>query len=284
MRQKMKTGVIDVGGGFRGIFGAGVFDACIDEGISFDYCIGVSAGSANISSFLAKQKGRNIPFYTEFGFRKEYASFENLRKKDSYLDLNYVYGTLSNHDGEKPLDYETMMDSPAEFYIVTCNALTGETIYLNKKDIKKDHYDAFKASSALPVVCHPYVVDGIPCFDGGLGDPVPVVKAFADGCDKVVLILTKPRDFVRSEKKDQKAVEILQKTYPEAAKQLALRYKKYNDSVVLAKEYEKQGRLLIVAPDNSCGMTTLLRTRLQLEHMYQKGYSGAATIYPFIKV
>jgi predicted patatin/cPLA2 family phospholipase len=98
----------------------------------------------------------------------------------------------------------------------------------------------------------------------------------------VVLILTKPRDFVRSEKKDQKAVEILQKTYPEAAKQLALRYKKYNDSVVLAKEYEKQGKLLIVAPDNSCGMTTLLRTRLQLERMYQKGYAGAETILPFI--
>ena len=44
----MKTGVIDVGGGLRGIYGAGVFDRCMEEGVSFDCCIGVSAGAANI--------------------------------------------------------------------------------------------------------------------------------------------------------------------------------------------------------------------------------------------
>ena len=43
------TGVIDVGGGLRGIYGAGVFDRCIDDGVKFDYCIGVSAGAANIA-------------------------------------------------------------------------------------------------------------------------------------------------------------------------------------------------------------------------------------------
>ena len=45
-------GVIDVGGGLRGIYGAGVFDFCLDNNINFDYGIGVSAGSANIASFL----------------------------------------------------------------------------------------------------------------------------------------------------------------------------------------------------------------------------------------
>ncbi|MCI2035328.1 MAG: patatin family protein, partial [Oscillospiraceae bacterium] len=32
------TGIVDVGGGLRGIYGAGVFDYCLDRGISFDYC------------------------------------------------------------------------------------------------------------------------------------------------------------------------------------------------------------------------------------------------------
>ncbi|MBD9218901.1 MAG: patatin family protein, partial [Clostridiales bacterium] len=49
----MKIGVVDVGGGMRGIYGAGVFDRCIDDKVTFDYGIGVSAGSANISSFMA---------------------------------------------------------------------------------------------------------------------------------------------------------------------------------------------------------------------------------------
>ena len=56
------NGIIDVGGGLRGIFGAGIFDRCLDDNISFDVCVGVSAGSANIASFIAKQRGRNYPF------------------------------------------------------------------------------------------------------------------------------------------------------------------------------------------------------------------------------
>lgn len=41
----MKYGVIDVGGGLRGIYGAGVLDRCLEEDLRFDLCIGVSAGS-----------------------------------------------------------------------------------------------------------------------------------------------------------------------------------------------------------------------------------------------
>ncbi|WP_242833217.1 patatin-like phospholipase family protein [Clostridium saudiense] len=84
-------GVIDVGGGLRGIYGAGVFDFCLDNNINFDYGIGVSAGSANIASFLGKQKGRNLKFYSEYIFRKEYMSFHNLFRNGSYIDLDYVY-------------------------------------------------------------------------------------------------------------------------------------------------------------------------------------------------
>ena len=43
-------GIIDVGGGNRGAFGAGVLDYCMDHGIMADYCIGVSAGK-NVNSF-----------------------------------------------------------------------------------------------------------------------------------------------------------------------------------------------------------------------------------------
>ena len=64
------TGLIDVGGGMRDVYGTGVLDCFIDNNISFDLCIGVSAGSANIASFLAGQRGRNYRFYTEYAMRK----------------------------------------------------------------------------------------------------------------------------------------------------------------------------------------------------------------------
>ena len=62
----MKTVVVDVGGGLRGIYAAGVFDRCLEENIQFYAGMGVSAGSANIASYIAGQKGRNYHFYTEY--------------------------------------------------------------------------------------------------------------------------------------------------------------------------------------------------------------------------
>ena len=58
----MKIAVVDAGGGLRGIYAAGVLDFCLAEGIYFDVGVGISAGSANIASYLAGQKGRNYHF------------------------------------------------------------------------------------------------------------------------------------------------------------------------------------------------------------------------------
>ena len=55
------------------------------------------------------------------------------------------------------------------------------------------------ASCCIPVIDQPCVINGVPYFDGGLADPVPLEWAFAHGCDRVALILTKPMGLVRSD-------------------------------------------------------------------------------------
>ena len=109
MTDGRKLGIVDVGGGTRGIYGAGVFDYLMDNRIHFDYAVGVSAGSANAVSYQAGQRGRNIRFYDSYAFRKEYMSWSNLFRTGSYIDLKYVYGALSNSDGEDPVDFEAFM-------------------------------------------------------------------------------------------------------------------------------------------------------------------------------
>lgn len=174
----MKTGVIDVGGGLRGIYAADVFDYCMDHGIHFDLGIGISAGSANLASFAAGQRGRNYQFYTEYAFRKQYMSVQNFVFKRSFIDMDYVYGTLSRSDGENPLDYHALRDNPMELYVVATDARTGQAKYFEKEDICQDDYSILKASCAIPFVCKPYEVENVPYYDGALGDPVPVEKAF----------------------------------------------------------------------------------------------------------
>ena len=282
----MKLGIVDVGGGYRGIYAAGVLDYCMDSGISFDLGIGVSAGSANLASFAAGQKGLNLKFYTEYGARNEYASFANFVKKKTFIDMDYVYSTLSNSEGENPIDFPAFKVNPMEYYVVATDAETGKAHYFGKTDFHQDCYDPLKASCAIPFVCHPYKVFGREYFDGALSDPVPVQKAFDLGCDKVVLLLTKPEDNIRKPDGDIRLSKMIHRHYPKAAEGLCNRAKTYNDSIAKAESYAADGKLLIVAPDDTCGVTTLTRDRSQesqtrLLDLYQKGYSDGWKISNF---
>ncbi len=278
----MKTGVVDVGGGFRGIYACGVLDYCLDQKIRFDLGIGVSAGSANLASFLAGQRGRNFTFYTEYGLRKQYASVGNFLRKRSFIDMDYVYGTLSNRDGENPLDYAALRDNPMDFLVVATDAVTGDATYFGKRDIRQDDYDVFKASSSIPFVCQPYFVNGTPYYDGALGDPVPVEKAFACGCDRVVLLLTKPENVIRTSEQDEKLAARIRGKYPRAAENLRQRANRYNVGVALAQEYARQGKALIVAPDDTCGVRTLSRKADDMKRLYAKGYADGKKIKAFL--
>lgn len=278
----MKTGVIDVGGGLRGIYAAGVFDYCLEHGITFDYGIGISAGSANLASSLAGQKGRNYDFYTDYAFRKEYMGLWDFLHKGTYIDLDYVYGTLSNSDGERPLNYQTLSANPMEWYIAATDSKTGEAVYFSHDDIAQNDYSICKASSALPFVCKPYEVRGRQYFDGALGNPVPVQKAFDDGCDRVVLILTKPENILRSSRADELVASQIHKKYPNAARMLRAKAERYNEGVMLAQAYAGKGRALIVAPDNTCGVETLTRDKLALHNLYKKGFEDGAKILEFL--
>ena len=146
----------------------------------------------------------------------------------------------------------------------------------------QDSYDPFKASSSIPFVCPPYEINGKKYYDGALGDPVPVKKAFELGCDVVVLILTKPADKPREQGNDPKIAKRIQKKYPKAAAQLRLRAQHYNEGVALAREYEKQGKLIIVSPDDTCGVDTLHKTKESLDKLYEKGYADGQKIKEFL--
>ena len=280
----MKIGVIDVGGGFRGIYACGVLDYCLDENIRFDLGIGVSAGSANIASFIAGQKGRNYLFYTKYGLRKQYAGLGNFIRKKTFIDMDYVYGTLSNHDGENPLDYVALQENPTEFLVVAANAVTGETKYFDKRNIRQDEYDILKASSSIPFVCKPYFIQGTPYYDGGIVDPVPVEKAFSSGCDRVVVLLTKPENIIRTSEKDELLAARIRKKYPNAAEKLRQRANRYNEGVALAQEYVRQGKALIVAPDDTCGVSTLSRDPADMHRLYEKGYADGQKIKSFMHI
>lgn len=275
-------GIIDVGGGTRGIYGAGVLDNLMDQGIEADLFIGVSAGSANGASYLAHQRGRNYRFYSEFTYRNEYTSVVNFIKTGSYLDLNYIYGTLCKEDGEYPFDYDAFISNPARFIIVATDAFTGEAVYFDKSDMGRDHYETLMTSSCVPGVNQSYIFRGKPYFDGGISDPIPVKKAFELGCDRLIVILTRPKKAFRRPKADVGVSHMVSFRYPYAAEAIKKRCDVYNRQLKEALKLEDEGKVIIIAPDDISNLKTLTKDITVLNRMYRKGYTDAIKVKEFL--
>ena len=58
-----KTGLVVEGGGMKCAYSAGVLDAFLENQITFDYCIGASAGAASAASYVAGQQWQK---YSDF--------------------------------------------------------------------------------------------------------------------------------------------------------------------------------------------------------------------------
>lgn len=276
------VGYIDVGGGMRAVYGAGVLDRCLDEGIEFSYYIGVSAGSANIISHLGGHRDRTLRFYRDYSCRPEYMSFKNWVKKKSYLGLDYIYTTLTAEGGEDPLNFEVMRSRSCDFYIVTTDAVTGKTEYLDYRNIEKNDYYELKASCCIPLVCPVVEKNGREYYDGGLSDPIPIRKALQDGCDKVVVTLTLPKDYRKPHKAPEKLYNAVLRKYPESARLMYSMIDKYNEELDYIVELEKEGKVLIISPDDCCGVTTLKHEKNGIEALYKKGYENAGRIKAFL--
>lgn len=275
-------GIVDVGGGTRDIFGAGLLDYFMDMDLHVDYFIGVSAGSANGISYLAGQRGRNYKFYADYVFRREYMGLGQLFRTGSIINLDYGYGKLSNRGGEYPIDYPAFAKDATTFEVVATDADTGKPVYFNRNHICQDDYDVLKASSCVPVVCRSYRIGNFSYYDGGISDPIPFKRAFARGCDRLVVILTRPKTLMRSGKTDRAYARFLKYTYPQAARKLANRGYLYNRQLRQLQKLEEEGRVLIAAPNDISGLKTLTRDLEKLDALYHEGYASGKAAAEFL--
>lgn len=282
-----KTGLIVEGGGMKCAYSAGILDKFLDDSIAFDYCIGVSAGAANTLSYLAGQRGRNLRFYTVHLDDPRYLSVRSLLRTGNLFGLQYIYGTLTNSDGADPIDYDAIMKNPAEFYMPATDALTGKAAYFSKFDIVRDDYRTIMATCALPAFCRPVNVNGHFYYDGGVADSIPVHHALEHGCDKVVIILSNPRDFVKQPEAHRPIYKRMLRKYPKTIEGIDHRHINYQASIDLSDRLEKEGRALIFAPSRHLPLGTFSKNAALEQQLYNLGVSDyeakAATLQDFLK-
>lgn len=266
-----KTGLVVEGGGMRGVYGCGVLDSFLTNSVEFDYSIGVSAGAANIASFVAKQEHRNYRFYTQYAFDDRYMSLKNFLKTGSFFGMDFIYTELTNVID--PIDYDELLKH--EFCIVATDAVTGKPKYFTNKDVKDRSGDIFKASCAVPAMCKPIAVDGREYYDGGVSDPVPVKRALAEGCEKIVAVLTRPHGYVKKPESAKRVYTEMLKNYPNVRLALNARHNVYNSTMEYLYRLEKQGKAMLFCPEETAGVNIITRNRTNLDKLYNIGKEEA---------
>ena len=118
-------GLVLEGGGNRAIYTSGVLDAFMDQGITFPYVIGVSAGSCNAVSYIGKCRGRQHDISIQYSGDKRFMSLENMIKNGEFLNGEWLFGELS-YD-LSPLDQEAYDRANTTLCVVVTNALTPRT-------------------------------------------------------------------------------------------------------------------------------------------------------------
>lgn len=269
----LKTGLVLEGGALRGVFTCGILDCFIENGISFQYVIGVSAGAGNAINFLAGQKHRTFDVsvpdkkYPYYGMRR-------FLQNGKILDLDRMF--YEYPVDQYPFDFDTYFSSGIENEFVTVNCETGCAEYMSGNSDRNRLMTVGKASCSVPMLCPPVEIDGSHYLDGSVADPVPFERAFEKGCDRAVVIMTKKEGEPATDYKKYKVLisSLYKKKYPKLYEALLTRKERYDKQAQLMKEYIKDGKILLIRPEVE-SVSKFERNRDRLQSFWDHGYKLA---------
>ena len=271
-----KSALVLEGGGMRGIFTCGVLDYLMDNKISFPYSVGVSAGACNGLSYMSHQRGRGKYSNIDLLAKYKYIGIRPLLKKRGLIDQQLLFHRFP--DRILPYNYKAYAENPGRFEMVTTDCLSGRPCYWEEKYDEKRIIDIVKASSSLPYACPIIYVDGKPMLDGGIVDSIPLQRAFDQGYDNCVVVLTRNKGYRKSDK-EVMVPRFIYKEYPRLRVALRNRNKVYNEQLELVERLEDEGKIKVIRPLKPIVVDRMETNVRKLTDLYEEGYECAKRMF-----
>lgn len=218
-----KKAVVLAGGGSRGAYQVGVWEALRE--LEYDYSIvtGTSVGSLNGALMatgdlkLCREMWEKITTdqILDFSIEGDISS-EDIQKlalkeflekavKDRSIDQSPLKALL-----EEVIDVDAVYASPVDFGLVTTSFPVLRPVYLFKDQIPREHFiDYLMASSALFPAMKPYRIGKEYYIDGGYQDTMPIRMAEERGATEVVAVNLKSFGVYKSAKDKNVKVRII---------------------------------------------------------------------------
>lgn len=277
----MKTALVLEGGGLRGVYTEGVLDALMHGGWQADYVVGVSAGANNGIYYVAGQPGDALDSVIHYVGDKRYLSLENFIRTHSVFGMDFIFHEIPER--LVPLDFDRVQASSCQFEAGVTDVFTGRAVYFDKTHLADRDTTILRASCSMPGFAPMVPYQSGLYLDGGAADPIPLERALAVGCDRAIVIRTRPRTYLKGPERGSQLYTRLFRQYPALIACLNRRHLVYNASIRLCDDLEAQGRALIIAPDAHLDMGRFEKNRDKLLAAYRQGLSDGERALPQIR-
>jgi len=265
----MKKGLVLEGGAMRGLFTAGIIDVMMEHGIWPDGLIGVSAGAAFGCNMKSRQVGRAIRYNKRFARDSRYSGVRSLLTTGDYFNAQFAYHVVPHK--YDIFDNQAFEENPMEFVAVCTDVETGQPVYKRLDKCDEDTYDWIRASASMPLCSRVVCLEGYKLLDGGVSDSIPLEYAEQQGYERNVVILTQPLGYRKHHTRLMPLMRIGLRKYPLMVEAMDRRYLMYNRQLDYVAEAERQGRCLVIRPDEKLPIGHVCHNPEQMERVYQTG-------------
>lgn len=271
------TALVLEGGGFRSMFTSGVLDVFMERGLyGFGSVWGVSAGALVGASFVSRQIGRSCRINLAYRDDRRYMSAYQLATTGNIMSTTFLYQDVQNE--LDPFDYVTFNSSATTLYAVASDVVFGQPAYL-KVDSLPEKTDYLRVSASLPMVSQIVEVQGRRYLDGGTCDSVPVEQALRqEGTTRAVVVLTQDRAYAKKPVSTPGALRTLYGDYPYYLEALLTRPERYNAQRQRIWELERQGSIVVIAPERPVEVGNMEHDGAKLLDLYQQGRDVASKV------
>lgn len=131
-----------------------------------------------------------------------------------------------------------------------------------------------RATCAIPIYFPPVQMDGETYYDGGLADPIPILRSLHDGNERNLIVLTQPESYRKTLGRGvQFTAKWLKRKYPAMPKVLLERAKHYNETVCFCHRLaeNKPQDTVLLQPEKS--LNSFEKDVKKLEWGYEMGYN-----------
>ncbi len=275
----MELGLVLEGGAMRGMYTAGVLDVFLDHKIKVDRIVGVSAGALFGINYLSGQKGRVIRYNKQFNSDKNYMGLLPLLREGNIVSTKYAYEDVPRRFD--PFDDEQYQKSGVPFYAVVTEVKSGKPDYVQINSVF-EQMDTLRASGSMPFVSRAVKIGEKEFLDGGISDGVPFQWLSSQGCDKMIVVLTRDMEY-RKKPMSPALTGLYSRKYPQIAKQLRGRHLRYNRTIETLKQWEKDGRAFVIRPSKPIRIKKIEKDPDKLQAVYDLGVHDAESAILLLK-